>query len=125
MRYYSDADACGSFSEGEVEDYAVRFVDPQNCTTAAPTNITVNSLTATTATVSWVSSAGATYTIRWRTGTGAWQSITLPAGQNYYTIPGLTEQTTYEVQVSTKCGTSTGSYSTSVTFTTPPLSYCQ
>lgn len=124
MRYYSDADACGSFSEGEVEDYAVRFVDPQNCTTAAPTNITVNSLTATTATVSWVSSAGATYTIRWRTGTGAWQSITLPAGQNYYTIPGLTEQTTYEVQVSTKCGTSTGSYSTSVTFTTPPLSYC-
>lgn len=125
MRYLGDADACGSFSQGEVEDYAVKFVDPQNCTTAPPSNITVNNLTATSATVSWVSSAGATYTIRWRTIGGTWQSITLPAGQNYYTIPGLTEQTNYEVQVSTKCGTSTGSYSTSVTFTTPPLSYCQ
>ncbi|UEQ74617.1 GEVED domain-containing protein [Chryseobacterium arthrosphaerae] len=126
MTYFDDADPCGSFSQGEVEDYAVKFIDPQNCTTAAPTNITVNSLTATSATVSWVATTGATYTIRWRTTPGGtWQTMTLPAGQNYYTIPGLTEQTNYEVQVSTKCGTSTGSYSSSVTFTTPPLSYCQ
>jgi hypothetical protein len=126
MRYFDNANECGTFSQGEVEDYAVRFVDPQNCTTAAPTNITVNSLTATSATVSWVGTTGATYTVRWRTTpAGVWQTYTLPAGQNYYLIPGLTEQTNYEVQVSTKCGASTGGYSSSVTFTTPPLSYCQ
>ncbi|MGH1519731.1 GEVED domain-containing protein [Chryseobacterium sp. JK1] len=126
MRYFDNANACGTFTQGEVEDYAVKFVDSQTCTTAPPTNITVNSLTASTATVSWVSTVGATYTIRYRVSpSGTWQTITVPAGQNFYTITGLTEQTTYDVQVSTKCGTSTGSYSSSVTFTTPPLSYCQ
>lgn len=125
MRYFDNANACGSFTQGEVEDYAVKFVDSQTCTTAAPTNITVNSVTATTATVSWVSTVGATYTIRYRVGTtGTWQTITVPAGQNFYTITGLTEQTNYEVQIATKCGTSTGAYSASVPFTTPPLSYC-
>ncbi|UKB83468.1 GEVED domain-containing protein [Chryseobacterium sp. MEBOG06] len=125
MRYYDTANACGSFTQGEVEDYAVKFVDSQTCTTAAPTNITVNSVTATTATVSWVSTVGGTYTIRYRVApSGTWQTITVPAGQNFYTITGLTEQTNYEVQISTKCGTSTGGYSSSVTFTTPPLSYC-
>ncbi|WP_167022410.1 GEVED domain-containing protein [Chryseobacterium sp. Tr-659] len=126
MRYFDNANACGTFTQGEVEDYAVRFVDPQNCTTAAPTNITVNNLTATTATVSWVSAAGATYSIRWRTTPGGvWQTANVPAGQNFYGITGLTEQTNYEVQVATTCNGTTGGYSGSVTFTTPPLSYCQ
>jgi hypothetical protein len=53
-------------SLGEVEDYAVKFIDPQNCSTAPPTNITVNNIDATTATVSWVATVGA-YNIRWRT----------------------------------------------------------
>ncbi|MGH1519732.1 GEVED domain-containing protein [Chryseobacterium sp. JK1] len=126
MSTSSTNNACGTFTQGEVEDYTVRFVDPQTCTTAPPTNITVNGLTATTGTVSWVATSGATYTIRYRVSpSGTWQTITVPAGQNFYTITGLTEQTAYDVQISTKCGTSTGSYSSTVTFTTPPLSYCQ
>src|SRR5690606_35154281 len=54
-----------------------------------------------------------------------WQTATVPAGQNFYGITGLTEQTNYDVQVSTTCNGSTGSYSSTVTFTTPPLTYCQ
>jgi hypothetical protein len=116
---------CGTFTQGEVEDYPVRFVDPQTCTTAPPTSITVNNISANNATVSWISTTGATYTVRWRVApSGAWQTATVPAGQNFYGITGLTEQTNYEVQVSTTCGGSTGSYSSSVAFTTPPLSYC-
>ncbi len=93
---------------GEVEDYSVRLIDLLPCTTAAPSNITVTNMTATTAYVSWLPAAGATYFVRWRQGTtGAWlpsaagQAIT--AGQSYYTITGLTEQTAYQVQVMTVC----------------------
>ncbi|WP_419869751.1 fibronectin type III domain-containing protein [Chryseobacterium sp. CT-SW4] len=122
-------DACGTFTWGEVEDYAVRLIDLQPCTTAPPTNVTVSNLTASTAYVSWLPTAGATYIIRWREGsTGAWlpsaAGQTLPAGQSYYTIPGLNEQTNYEVQIATICNGTTGSFGTSVPFTTPPISYC-
>ncbi|PTT30234.1 hypothetical protein DBR28_16090, partial [Chryseobacterium sp. HMWF028] len=117
---------CGTFTQGEVEDYPVRFVDSQTCTTAPPTGITVNNISATNATVSWISTVGATYTVRWRVApSGAWQTAAVPAGQNFYGITSLTEQTNYEVQVSTTCGGSTGAYSASVAFTTPPLAYCQ
>lgn len=116
-------------SNGEVEDYQVKFIDLQPCTTTAPTPVTVANMTATTAYVSWLPVANATYIIRWRLGTtGAWLPTatgqTLPAGQSYYTIPSLTEQTAYQVQVSTKCGTTTGAFGASVPFTTPALSYC-
>ncbi|MCL8535677.1 GEVED domain-containing protein [Chryseobacterium gallinarum] len=122
----SSVSACGNFTWGEVEDYSVKLIDQPACTTAPPTNITVTNLTATSATVSWIGAVGATYTIRWRVSpSGAWQTYTLPVGQSIYTIPGLTEQTTYDLQISTKCGTTTGAYSPTTTFTTPPLSYCQ
>ncbi|SHL51546.1 Por secretion system C-terminal sorting domain-containing protein [Chryseobacterium carnipullorum] len=125
IRESATAAACGTFTWGEVEDYAVKLVDQPACTTAPPTTITVTNLTATTATVYWMSAANATYTIRWRVSpSGAWTTQVLAAGVNNYTIPGLTEQTKYDVQVSTTCGTSTGAYSATVQFTTPPLSYC-
>ncbi|WP_126652459.1 GEVED domain-containing protein [Chryseobacterium aureum] len=126
MSTSSTNNPCGTFTQGEVEDYPVRFVDSQPCSTAPPTGITVNNISATNATVSWISTVGATYTVRWRVApSGAWQTASVPAGQNFYGITGLTEQTNYEVQVSTTCGGSTGAYSASVAFTTPPLAYCQ
>lgn len=133
LREGSDPNACGTVSYGEVEDYAVKFIDLQPCSTAAPANVTVTNMTATTAYVSWLPTAGATYIIRWRQGTtGAWlpsaAGQTLPAGtptgQSYYTITGLTEQTTYQVQIATICNGTTGAFGTSVSFTTPPLTYC-
>lgn len=124
------ASACGPLtSNGEVEDYYVKFIDLQPCTTAAPTTIAVNNLTHNSAYVSWIPAANATYIIRWRQGnTGAWlpnaSGQTLPAGQSFYTITGLTEQTGYQVQIATVCNGNQGAFSPSVSFTTPPLTYC-
>uniref|UniRef100_UPI00262720B0 GEVED domain-containing protein n=1 Tax=uncultured Chryseobacterium sp. TaxID=259322 RepID=UPI00262720B0 len=124
--YLTPADACATLtSNGEVEDYQVKFVDIPACTTAAPTNISVINIGATTATVTWMGATGATYYVRWRTTSpvGAW--ITSPiVNTNFYNITGLTEQTGYEVQVATVCGGTQGPWSSSVPFTTTPISYC-
>ncbi|MDR2236730.1 MAG: fibronectin type III domain-containing protein [Chryseobacterium sp.] len=128
LRESGAPDACGTFTWGEVEDYAVKLVDLPACTNAAPTNITVTNVTANTATVYWPAVANATYTIRWKLATAGTYTIppvTLAAGVNNYTITGLLEQTKYDVQVSAKCGTgAAGAYSTAVQFTTTPLAYC-
>lgn len=124
------ANACTALTgNGEVEDYYVKFIDLQPCTTVPPTNIAVNNLTHSTAYVSWMPAASATYVIRWRQGTaGAWlpnaAGLTLPAGQSFHTITMLTEQTAYQVQVATICGGVQGAFSPSLSFTTPALSYC-
>ncbi|UHO38776.1 fibronectin type III domain-containing protein [Chryseobacterium capnotolerans] len=121
----------GTYDEGEVEDYAVRLIDQPVCTTAPPTNITVSNITDKSATFSWLAATGATYQLQYReVGTSAWTSVpstSIPAPGNVYTIPAtspLKEQTKYEVQVSTKCTTSFGSWSASLQFTTLPLQYC-
>ncbi|MDF2934026.1 MAG: C-terminal target protein [Chryseobacterium sp.] len=128
--FLTPGDACSALtSNGEVEDYQIKFIDLQPCTTAPPTNIAVNSMTATTAYVSWMPTANATYVIRWREGTtGAWMpsptGLTLPAGQSFHSITNLIEQTAYQVQVATICGGVQGAFSGSVNFTTPPVVYC-
>ena len=127
LRESASPTACGSFTWGEVEDYDVKFVDLQPCTTAPPTNISVANITPTSATVSWVATSGATYIIRYRTGTGAWTTVTLPTTTpptSIYNILGLTESTPYEVQVATICGGTTGAFSPSINFATPSISYC-
>ncbi|MBB4807560.1 hypothetical protein HNP38_002866 [Chryseobacterium defluvii] len=124
--FLTPADACSPLtSNGEVEDYQVKFIDVQPCTTAAPTGITMSNIAATTATVSWIGATGATYYVRWRTTSpvGAWQTSPVING-NSYNITGLTEQTQYEVQVSTVCGGTQGPWSTSTVFTTTPITYC-
>jgi hypothetical protein len=124
--FLTPTDACSPLtSDGEVEDYQVKFVDIQPCTTAAPTGITMTNIAATTATVSWISSTGATYLVRWRTTNpvGTWITSPVVTG-NAYNITGLTEQTAYEVQVATICGGTQGPWSTSTLFTTTPIIYC-
>ncbi|WP_353148852.1 fibronectin type III domain-containing protein [Chryseobacterium sp.] len=126
LRDSNSPGACGNFTNGEVEDYAVKLIDIQPCTNTAPSNITITNLTPTSANVSWTATAGATYILRYRkTGTTAWTTINpvQPPGNNY-TILNLTEQTQYEVQVATKCNGTEGAFSPSQQFTTPPLSYC-
>ncbi|WP_312077422.1 GEVED domain-containing protein [Chryseobacterium sp.] len=129
VSYASAAGACSGNTYGEVEDYAVRFIDLQPCSTVAPVPA-VSNMTSSTAYVSWTPTANATYRIRWRQGTtGAWQLqplgyVELAAGQSYYTINNLLEQTTYQVQIQAKCGTTWGAFGASVNFTTPSLTYC-
>lgn len=127
LRDTSNPAACGNFTNGEVEDYAVKLIDQPACTTAAPSNITVTNLTPTSATVSWIAATNATYVLRYRkTGTAAWTTVDpVPAPGNNYTIPNLTEQTQYDVQVATKCNGIQGGFSPSTQFTTPPITYCQ
>ena len=126
LRNTANPAACASFSDGEVEDYAVKLIDQPACTNAPPANITVTNMTPTTANVSWTAAVGANYVLRYRkTGTTAWTTIDpVPAPVNNYTITGLTEQTQYDVQVATKCGTTQSGFSPSTQFTTPALTYC-
>jgi hypothetical protein len=129
VSYASSAGACSGNTFGEVEDYAVQFIDLQPCSTTAPVPAVAN-LTSSTAYVSWTPTANATYRIRWREGaTGAWQLqplgyVELAAGQSFYTITGLLEQTAYQVQIQARCGTTWGAFGPSISFTTPSLTYC-
>ncbi|AZA80866.1 hypothetical protein C1637_11350 [Chryseobacterium lactis] len=124
--------ACGTFGQfdyGEVEDYAVKFINQPACSTAPPTNITVTNITDTSATFSWIGATNATYKLQYRklgSGAAGWVVVNVvPAPGNVYTttVP-LTEQTDYEVQVATICNGSTGAYSGLVPFRTLPLQYC-
>lgn len=117
---------CAPLINGEVEDYPVKIVDIQPCTVAPPANITITNMTSTTAVVSWIASTGGTYILRYRQApSGAWTTVPLNTSPvNNYTITGLTEQTPYEVQVATVCNGTAGAFSPSVSFTTPPLTYC-
>lgn len=115
VSYAAAAGDCSGNTYGEVEDYAVKFIDLQPCSTTTPVP-TVSNMTSSTAYVSWIFTANATYRIRWRQGTtGVWQLqplgyVELVAGQSYYSITGLLEQTAYQVQIHAKCGTSWGAY---------------
>ncbi|WP_460218513.1 M14 family zinc carboxypeptidase [Psychroserpens sp. MEBiC05023] len=88
------------------------------CALTVPTNVVVNGITTSTADVSWDLVPSATYDLRYReTGTTPWtevQDITM----NNYNISGLNTLTEYEVQVRTKCTSSTSTYSNSEVFTT-------
>ncbi|MCY0969236.1 GEVED domain-containing protein [Chryseobacterium wangxinyae] len=129
VSYAAAAGACSGNTYGEVEDYAVKFIDLQPCSTVAPIPV-VSNMTSSTAYVSWIPTANATYRIRWRQGTtGVWQLqplgyVELAAGQSFYTINNLLEQTAYQVQIQAKCGNNWGAFSASVNFTTPSLTYC-
>ncbi|MBW8524797.1 fibronectin type III domain-containing protein [Chryseobacterium chendengshani] len=98
----------------------------QPCTTAPPANITMGQITTTSASVSWTPTIGATYILRYRIApSGPWITVPLntPLTSNY-TMVGLQELTSYEVQIATICGGTTGAFSPSTTFTTPAISYC-
>jgi GEVED domain/Fibronectin type III domain/Secretion system C-terminal sorting domain len=131
--FLTPSDACANLtSNGEVEDYEIKFIDLLPCTTAPPTPVNVTP-THNTALVSWTPTLGANYVIRWRLSpSGPWLPTAAgqvlptgtPTGQSFYTITGLTEQTAYQVQVQTICNGTPGAFGPSVNFTTPPLSYC-
>ncbi len=127
LRDTNNPNQCGTFTNGEVEDYAVKLIDMPQCTNAAPSNITVTNITPNSANISWSATAGAVYVLRWRSvGAAAWTIIDpVPPVGNNYTISGLVEQTQYQFQIATRCnGGTPGTYSTMQQFTTPALSYC-
>lgn len=88
------------------------------CNATTPTGLTIDSLTSSTASISWNTVTGTTYDLRHRpSGTTTWTYNSITGTSR--NITGLSSQTTYQVQVRSKCpNNTTSSYSTVVTFTT-------
>ncbi|WP_298500378.1 M14 family zinc carboxypeptidase, partial [uncultured Algibacter sp.] len=85
---------------------------------SAPSNLGTSNITADSAVATWDIVPSATYDIRYKeVSSGTWIETT-NISDNFYNLSGLSENTDYEVQVSTRCSTSTSSYSSSSTFTT-------
>ncbi len=92
------------------------------CNSSAPTNVAVSYITPNSANASWMSYTGATYKVRYRkVGSSVWTESTTDVPS--FNINGLEGETNYEVQVAIVCNGTTGTYSTSVNFTTTNL-YC-
>lgn len=93
------------------------------CDGTAPVGITTSNITAYGATVSWTPISNATYMIRYRkVGQTAWIATTSTSPT--VTLAGLTDATSYEIQIAAVCSGTPGAYSASVNFTTASISYC-
>ncbi len=99
---------------------------PVVCNATTPTGLNVDGFGSDNATMSWDSVAGATYDLRYRvSGTSSW-TVSSENGTTA-SLSSLTPETTYEVQVRSKCSDGSNSvYSSTVTFTTTEvqLNYC-
>ena len=99
---------------------------PVVCNATTPSGVNVDGFGSDNATVSWDAVPGASYDVRFReTGTSSW-TVGAISGTTA-SLTGLTPETTYEVQVRSKCSDgSNSSYSSSVTLTTTEiqLNYC-
>lgn len=93
------------------------------CDGTAPTGVATSNITAYGATVSWTPISGATYMIRYRkVGQTAWVETTSTTPS--VTLAGLTDATSYEIQVAAVCSGTPGAYSAIANFTTSSISYC-
>ncbi len=128
MRRSSGGASCGSIGSGEVEDYTIDIQPnvPEPC--VAPSGLASTGKTDVSISVSWsaVSPAQA-YILEHRVSGGSWgsQSVTSTAA----TISGLQAATSYEIRVSSDCGSETSPVSGSITVTTEeeapePVNYC-
>ncbi|RXM52470.1 MULTISPECIES: fibronectin type III domain-containing protein [unclassified Chryseobacterium] len=112
--------------QADIPQIILKGIELMPCTTAPPTNITVNNITSSTAIVSWTPSVGATYKLQYRPSAGGpWKTvdITTPLASSW-TLYNLSDATTYEVQIATICSGTQGAFSPSTQFTTPALTYC-
>ena len=93
------------------------------CDGSAVTGIAVTNVTFNGATLNWTPVLNATYVIRYRkAGTTAWTQITATSAS--VDLTGLTDSTSYEVQVASVCSGNVGTYSAVSTFITSVLPYC-
>ncbi|MEM5563461.1 immunoglobulin-like domain-containing protein [Psychroserpens sp. AS72] len=99
---------------------------PIVCSATTPTGLSIDGFGSSTATVSWDAVTGASYDFRYRqVGTTTWTTSAVSGTST--SLSGLSSETSYQVQVRSKCSDgSTSSYSSSVNFTTTEvqLNYC-
>ncbi len=100
---------------------------PVVCNATVPTNVAASNISHDSATIGWTAVPAATYDVRYRVaGTSSWTTLQ-DVGGNSTNLSGLTELTSYEVQVRSKCSDgTTSSYSSTTTFSTIEfqLTYC-
>ncbi len=100
---------------------------PVVCSATVPTGVAASNVSYDSATIGWTAVPAATYDVRYRVaGTSAWTTVQ-DVGGTSTALSGLTELTSYEVQVRSKCSDGTTSnYSSTVSFSTPEfqLVYC-
>tara|TARA_R110002051_G_scaffold160901_2_gene232490 strand:- start:12075 stop:18161 length:6087 start_codon:yes stop_codon:yes gene_type:complete len=90
--------------------------------TTPPANLTINTITASTAVATWLDQGIGSYEVRFReNGTTPWTQVTGIA-TNSTTLTGLSPLTTYNVQVRATCSGSASDYSATVNFIT--VDYC-
>lgn len=99
---------------------------PVVCNATTPSNLTVDGFGSSTAAVSWNAVSGTSYDFRYRqTGTSTWSTSAVSGTST--SLSGLSYQTSYQVQVRSKCpDNSNSAYSSAVSFTTSEvqLNYC-
>ena len=97
---------CGTYPDGETEDYAVEFVNMIPCNNSQPQNVAINNITSSSATINWNEDpGGAEYVIRYRVlGQTTWASA-LPAASlsNTLDLNNLIPSTEYEVAIAAIC----------------------
>ncbi|WP_298556711.1 M14 family zinc carboxypeptidase, partial [uncultured Algibacter sp.] len=85
---------------------------------STPSGISISEVTNNSAFVNWDLIPSATYDVRYKeTSSGTWTEVT-NISNNFYSITGLSDNTSYDVQVATRCNTTTSSYSSTQNFTT-------
>ncbi|ROI01130.1 MULTISPECIES: reprolysin-like metallopeptidase [unclassified Chryseobacterium] len=106
--------------------YALKkvYVDVQATCGSAPLGTSVSNILISGGSVNWAPVSGATsYAIQYKkTSDVTWTQAT--STTNSYTIAGLLDCTSYQIQVAAVCSGNTGPYSTPVTFSTTCVSYC-
>ncbi|MCK8482118.1 M14 family zinc carboxypeptidase, partial [Psychroserpens algicola] len=106
------------------DDFRVIEIKTPCDNTTPPNNLSVDIVTPISAEISWDNIPSATYDVRYREiGAPTWTVIT-DVDVNPYVISGLSENTDYEVQIATRCVSTTSSYSTSQNFTTTTSAAC-
>jgi len=119
----------GSLSGGS-QNYSLIITgissEPVACNATVPSGLTPSGVGTTSAILSWNSVDGTSYDLRYRVqGTSNWTTVAVSGTTT--TLSGLSENTSYEAQVRSKCPDGTNSnYSSSATFTTQEvqLEYC-
>lgn len=92
--------------------------------TTPPSNLTINTITASSAVATWDDQGIGSYEVRFReNGTTPWTQIAGIA-TNSTNLTGLNQLTMYDVQVRATCSSSASNYSATVNFTTLALNYC-
>lgn len=107
--------------------YAVKSVSVTAfapCNGNAPTSITANNVTVSSADISWAPISGATYIVRYKkVSETTWTIINTSALS--VTLSNLPDGTAYEVQIAAVCSGTPSPYSASVNFTTITMgTYC-